>query len=95
VAAQFKAAGYTPEDVRFVVLSHLHQDHIGGLAAFPRARFVVASREWQEMEQPRAEMYGYLPRHTKLPGLPEGFERTPPTFVIEGLDEMVQALLAA
>ena len=69
MAAQFKAAGYTPEDVRFVVLSHLHQDHIGGLAAFPRARFVVASREWQEMEQPRAEMYGYLPRHTKLPGL--------------------------
>jgi hypothetical protein len=25
---------------------------------------------------------------------PEGFERTPPTIVIEGLDEMVQALLA-
>jgi hypothetical protein len=26
---------------------------------------------------------------------PEGTERTPPTIVIEGLDEMVQALLAA
>jgi hypothetical protein len=26
---------------------------------------------------------------------PEGTERTPPTFVIEGLDEMVQILLAA
>jgi hypothetical protein len=26
---------------------------------------------------------------------PEGFEHTPPTIAIEGLDEMVQALLAA
>jgi hypothetical protein len=26
---------------------------------------------------------------------PEGFERTPPTIVIEGLDEMVQALQVA
>ena len=69
VPAQFKATGYAPEDVRFVVLSHLHQDHIGGLAAFPKAQFVVAEREWQEMEKPRAETYGYLPRHTQLPGL--------------------------
>jgi hypothetical protein len=26
---------------------------------------------------------------------PEGFEHTPPTFVIEGMDELVEALLAA
>jgi len=26
---------------------------------------------------------------------PEGFERTPPTFVIEGVEELVKALLAA
>jgi hypothetical protein len=26
---------------------------------------------------------------------PEGFGRTPPTFVIEGIDELVEALLAA
>jgi len=27
--------------------------------------------------------------------LPEGFERTPPTIVFEGLDELVEALRAA
>jgi hypothetical protein len=26
---------------------------------------------------------------------PEGFEHTPPTIVIEGVDELVEALLAA
>ncbi len=26
---------------------------------------------------------------------PEGFERTPPTIVIEGVEELVEALLAA
>jgi hypothetical protein len=26
---------------------------------------------------------------------PEGFERTPPTFVIEGVEELVEVLLAA
>jgi hypothetical protein len=26
---------------------------------------------------------------------PEGFERTPPTFVIEGIEELVEVLLAA
>jgi hypothetical protein len=31
----------------------------------------------------------------ELVARPEGTERTPPTIVIEGLDEMVQALLAA
>jgi len=28
-------------------------------------------------------------------GRPEGFERTPPTIVIEGVEELVEVLLAA
>jgi hypothetical protein len=35
------------------------------------------------------------PLHVVVLARPEGSERTPPTIVIEGLDEMVQALLAA
>ena len=31
VSAQLAVLGYRAEDVRWVVLSHLHQDHIGGL----------------------------------------------------------------
>jgi N-acyl homoserine lactone hydrolase len=68
VSAQLGALGYRVEDVRWVVLSHLHQDHIGGLRELTGARFVVSAAEWQAMNAPKAEMAGYLPRHTDLPG---------------------------
>jgi N-acyl homoserine lactone hydrolase len=69
VSHQIQAAGYAIDDVRTVVLSHLHQDHIGGLRELTKARIVVAEAEWQEMQQPRAEARGYLTRHIELPGL--------------------------
>jgi glyoxylase-like metal-dependent hydrolase (beta-lactamase superfamily II) len=68
VPAQLRALGYRAEDVRWVVLSHLHQDHIGGLRELTGARFVVSSTEWHAMKAPKAEMAGFLPRHTDLPG---------------------------
>jgi len=68
VTAQLRALGYRAEDVRWVVLSHLHQDHIGGLRELTGARFVVSAAEWQAMNAPNAEMAGFLPRHTDLPG---------------------------
>jgi glyoxylase-like metal-dependent hydrolase (beta-lactamase superfamily II) len=45
------AAGYMPEDVTIVVLTHLHGDHIGGLMedgkpAFPKARYVTGQTEY-------------------------------------------------
>ena len=45
-------AGFDPESVDFVALSHLHFDHAGGLLtaagepAFPRARIVAQAAEW-------------------------------------------------
>jgi N-acyl homoserine lactone hydrolase len=68
VSAQLDGLGYRAEDVRWVVLSHLHQDHIGGLRELTSARFVVSTTEWQTMTAPNAEMAGYLPSHTDLPG---------------------------
>lgn len=50
-----RAAGFTPDDVRLVINTHLHFDHAGGntfrapsgelLAAFPNARYVVQKGE--------------------------------------------------
>lgn len=45
-----KAAGYRPEDIDLVLVTHLHSDHIGGLArngeaVFPRAIVQVPSNE--------------------------------------------------
>jgi glyoxylase-like metal-dependent hydrolase (beta-lactamase superfamily II) len=49
--AQLAAAGYTPEDVSIVVITHFHGDHIGGLTeagqpAFPNARYVTGQVEY-------------------------------------------------
>ncbi|QRI64067.1 MBL fold metallo-hydrolase [Shinella sp. PSBB067] len=46
-----KYAGYTPDQVSVVVLTHLHGDHIGGLMegekpAFPNARYVTGRTEY-------------------------------------------------
>jgi len=43
-AAQLGRLGLTPADVRWVVLSHFHGDHIAGLHAFPAARIACSRR---------------------------------------------------
>jgi glyoxylase-like metal-dependent hydrolase (beta-lactamase superfamily II) len=44
VLAQLPRLGLGPDDVRRVVVSHFHADHIAGLRDFPRAE-IVASRD--------------------------------------------------
>jgi N-acyl homoserine lactone hydrolase len=61
--------GYAPSDVSNVVLTHLHQDHIGGLAQFAHAPIYVSKAEWDTLEEPRAELAGLMRRHIDLPGL--------------------------
>lgn len=38
-------AGVKPEDVDFLILTHLHYDHAGNIDLFPRATIVVAQNE--------------------------------------------------
>ncbi|MEM9130533.1 MAG: MBL fold metallo-hydrolase [Pseudomonadota bacterium] len=45
------AAGYTPDQIDVVVITHMHPDHIGGMMldgvpAFPNARYVVGQVEY-------------------------------------------------
>jgi glyoxylase-like metal-dependent hydrolase (beta-lactamase superfamily II) len=51
LAAQLGPAGYKPEDIDVVVLSHGHPDHIAGIIEgekplFPNARYVIAGVEY-------------------------------------------------
>jgi len=48
---QLAARGITPEDIGTVVLSHLHGDHVSGLADFPTANIVLRRDAWTAAHQ--------------------------------------------
>jgi len=45
--AQLKSVGIAPEDIRYVLLSHLHSDHTGAIGRFQHATYVVQRREYE------------------------------------------------
>jgi glyoxylase-like metal-dependent hydrolase (beta-lactamase superfamily II) len=61
--------GYHPSDVRKAVISHLHQDHIGGVREIPDADLLVSAAEWRSLHRPLAEARGLLRIHIDVPGL--------------------------
>lgn len=69
LTAQLAAIGYDTADVHTVVLSHLHQDHIGGLSELGAAEIVVSAVELAAVDRPGAVLAGLLRDHIKLPGL--------------------------
>jgi hypothetical protein len=44
---QVKALGYSPSDVRHLLLTHLDRDHAGGVPDFPQARVHVHRKEYE------------------------------------------------
>jgi N-acyl homoserine lactone hydrolase len=61
--------GYATGDVHTAILSHLHQDHIGGLGELSQADIVVSQVEWDTLSSLRPELRGLMTRHIDLPGL--------------------------
>ena len=61
--------GYAIADVRTAVLSHLHQDHIGGLPELGHADLVISRAEWQDMMRPLPTPRGFMRSHIDLPGV--------------------------
>ena len=66
-------AGYTPEQVDVVVLTHMHPDHISGLMegggpAFPNARYVTGQKEydfWAAMDTEANGVTKLMASHVK------------------------------
>lgn len=54
IVTQLKADGITPKDIRYVVLSHLHPDHIGGLKFFKQSQVIITKDSYQTYRNPHA-----------------------------------------
>jgi glyoxylase-like metal-dependent hydrolase (beta-lactamase superfamily II) len=89
--AQLSAFGIRPDAVRWVVLSHLHTDHVGGLAPFSTAEVLVGRTEWERAVGLAGRIRGYLPQYwpdDKEPRLLEldgdGFGPFPASYDLSG-----------
>jgi N-acyl homoserine lactone hydrolase len=69
LTARLATLGYAPADVNTVIVSHLHEDHIGGLRELAGSELLVSAAEWAELTRPAPELRGFLGSHIQIPGL--------------------------
>lgn len=63
IGPQLQALGLSPADVRWVIMTHLHTDHAGGISHFPEAEFLVSRDEYRQASGFMGQMRGFLPQH--------------------------------
>ena len=62
VGPQLKALGIRPDDVRWVIMTHLHTDHAGGLHHFPKSEILVVGRAFELASGFAGQVRGFLPQ---------------------------------
>ncbi len=68
LSSKLAGLGFTAADVQKAVISHLHFDHVGGIADIPQAELLVSADEWQQLAGPHPEHDWILREHIELPG---------------------------
>jgi glyoxylase-like metal-dependent hydrolase (beta-lactamase superfamily II) len=59
--------GFDAGDIQTAVISHLHFDHVGGIARVPQADLLVSAREWAILSEPHPEQEWILREHIEIP----------------------------
>ncbi|MCD0487889.1 MBL fold metallo-hydrolase [Pedobacter sp. MC2016-14] len=86
-----KKAGFNPDDVDYVLMSHLHYDHSGGMVhkvdnlmslSFPNATYVIQRGEWESAftntsSSYRTEIFDFLQRNAQLAFVEDTGDFTP------------------
>ena len=61
---QIQRLGYKPEDLKHIILTHMHFDHCGGLPDFPHAKVHVYKKEYDAFVKHKGLLSaGYVKRH--------------------------------
>ncbi|MBA2631339.1 MAG: N-acyl homoserine lactonase family protein [Thermoleophilaceae bacterium] len=63
VGPQLRTLGIEPGEVRWLVMTHMHGDHAGGLSHFSRAEVVMSAREASMAMSRTGPLNGYLNGH--------------------------------
>jgi glyoxylase-like metal-dependent hydrolase (beta-lactamase superfamily II) len=70
IGPQIRRLGFSTDDVRWVVLSHFHTDHTGGLAHFPRSEIIASRADYMYSRGALGRARGFLPQHWPDPFAP-------------------------
>lgn len=62
VGPQLRQLGFDPRDVRWVILTHLHTDHAGGLGHFPDSEILVRRTELESARGFMGQVRGFVPK---------------------------------
>jgi N-acyl homoserine lactone hydrolase len=77
IGAKIRALGLSPDEVRWVIMTHLHTDHAGGLSHFPASEVLVHRPEFENASGLMGKARGFLPHRWPAGFAPRQFELEP------------------
>lgn len=60
VVKQLPLLGFDPKSVKYIIMSHLHWDHAGGILDFPQAEIIVGKNEWEAANADSSYRHAYI-----------------------------------